>query len=196
MIRPLALGAIALALPAAALAQNLPERRAPYVNDYADLIAPADETTLSLRLAGLHFGDGVEMSVLTLTSRAALGYDASMEELATATFDAWNLGKTTGDDGILVLILSDDEQMRIELGESYGTAYNATASDVLETAFVPGFIDGHPGEAIMSGSEAVIERIALADAPDVANEPEPVPETPPATAPLNTDPARRVTGGN
>lgn len=165
MIRILAL--LVALLPALAgnqaLAQTLPSRDNPYVNDTKNLLSTQAKTALSLKLASLHLRDGVEMAVLTTSSRADFGYEGPLEQFSQDIFADWNLGATTGNDGILVMIALDEDMMRIELGTAYPDSVQPTLQSILDEVFIPAFVDGRAEDAIVQGCDALISQIALAN---------------------------------
>jgi uncharacterized membrane protein YgcG len=158
----LAAAGLALALisqPFAAQAQSMPERTKPYVIDQVDLMSAAAESQMSLTLASLHLRDGYEIVVATLPSRAAYGFDGALEDFSAALFEAWEVGASSGNDGILVLILWEDELMRVDLGTAFGSDFDATLDEIVNGVFVPHFVDGDTEGALVEGVSALIARI-------------------------------------
>lgn len=185
MIRVLAF--LVAMLPGLALAQGIPPRENPYINDNMNLLSPATKTSLSLKLASLHLRDGVEMAILTTSSREELGYPGALEEFSLDVFRDWKLGATTGEDGILVLIAWNEDMMRIELGTAYPDSLQPVLQGILDDVFIPAFADGRPDDAILAGSNALIDQIAHADLSAMAEpepEPEPMPEPEPEPEPM------------
>jgi uncharacterized protein len=158
MLRVLAL--LALLWPAMALAQSWPVHETTYVNDYANLLPDDVETRVTRQLEVLREDTGVEATVLTLGSRRGFTPTDTMEEFATGLFNEWGIGDAGRNDGILILVLRDDRQMRIELGSGYGTGYNREAQDIIDRVFLPAFRKEGYAEGIEDGTDAVIDRIA------------------------------------
>lgn len=142
-------------------AQTYPEYERTTITDQADLLSDEEETALDARLAGLRRDTGVELAVLTLLSQTPYAPDDSIETFATGLFDYWGIGDATRNDGILVLILSEDRAMRIELGAGYGRDWDRTAAEVINRSFLPGFESGDYASGISTGVEDVIASIAL-----------------------------------
>lgn len=159
MIRLLTLIA-ALTLPFVARAEPYPSYQSLLVNDYADLIGPEAEARIAATLESLKTETGVEATVLTLATRADYDPSASIEAFAKGLFNAWGVGDATRNDGILILVLRDDREMRVQLGSGYHQGYDVLAQEVVNADFLPDFRDGNYEAGIERGTGAVIDRIA------------------------------------
>lgn len=143
-----------------ALSQNLPEYVSTLVNDYANLIPAEQETQLRQQLGKLRDETGVEMVVLTIASRAEYEHGGDLQSFSTDLFNAWGIGDAERNDGVLVMIVQRDREMRLELGSGYDPAYDRVARSVVSDDFLPEFRnDNYPG-GILSGVSATIDRIA------------------------------------
>lgn len=152
--------ALLLTLWASAVsAQSYPDYSSTTVNDFADLLGTADETTLSTQLDALRQETGVEMTVLTLATQDRYAPGRSLESFATGLFNHWGIGDATRNDGVLVLILRDDRAMRVELGRAYGRNWDGVAQEIVDSRFLPAFTQGDYPRGIMDGSAAIIDRI-------------------------------------
>lgn len=145
----------------AAFSQTYPEYHSTTVNDQADLLSASDEAVLSEQLSTLRRDTGVEMTVLTLATQSDYAPDQTMEQFATGLFNHWGIGDADRNDGVLVLILSDDRAMRIELGASYARDWDAAAVQVIDDHFLGAFSDGDYPRGILEGSAAVRDEIVL-----------------------------------
>ncbi len=145
----------------AALAQTFPDYGSTTVNDLADVLSPAEETTLSQQLETLKQETGVEMTVLTLETQTDYAPDLTLEQFATRLFDHWGIGDASRNDGVLVLVIKEDRAMRLELGKAYGRAWDNRAQRIVDKVFVPAFKDSRYGTGILNGSDAVIRRIVM-----------------------------------
>lgn len=150
---------LAFVLPTALLAQSWPVYETTYVNDYADIIEQGAEERITTALKSLREETGIEATVLTLYTRQGFG-SGSLEDFATGLFNHWGIGNAERNDGILVLVVSQDREMRVELGAGYGTAFNREAQDIVDRVFLPAFRDGDFSTGIEDGTGAVISRIA------------------------------------
>lgn len=157
----------ALTLPALGLAQagavSYPVYENTYVNDYANAIEDGAEGRITTALRTLREETGIEATVLTLYTRWGSG-SGTLEEFATALFNNWGIGDAQRNDGILVLVVTEDREMRIELGTGYGHSFDREAQDIIDRVFIPAFKQGDFSTGIEDGTGAVIERIARVQA--------------------------------
>lgn len=157
----------ALLLPALAAAQDYPAYDNIWVNDQADVIDDAAEARITAALQALGDETGVQATVLTLHTR--WGYPGeTLEAFATGLFNDWGIGDADRDDGILVLVLTEDREMRIELGAGYDAGFNGVAQDIIDEIFVPAFGRNDFSGGIETGTAAVIDRIARPEASGAA----------------------------
>lgn len=176
--------ALFLALaPCAAGAQSLPSWQYPFVNDYAGILAPETSAQVRSSLQRLKSETGVEVTLLTIPSRAAFGASGPIEPFATALFNSWGIGRAKYNDGILVLIDPADRDMRIELGRGYGQDYSTLAQDIVDRWFLPEFRKGDYNAGILAGMPQVVSRLAERHAQ--ALPPEKLPFSPAAFAKRN-----------
>lgn len=159
--RTLGAAVLAVSLPQPIFAQVYPDFQSTTVNDYADVLDPSNEATLTTRLLELREERGVEMTVLTLQSQNDYAPGQSMERFATGLFNHWGIGDASRNDGIMVMVLVDDRAMRIELGAGYPVAWDRVAQDVIGDHFLPAFRAEDYQTGIMQGTAAVMEEIAV-----------------------------------
>ncbi len=159
-MRFLAVFLLSLVLPNWAAADSWPVYQTSYINDYAQLIDADAEARITTALRGLSEETGVETTVLTLNKRHTFQSSGTLEEFATGLFNEWGIGNAETNDGILVLVILDDREMRIELGDGYGHGYDGEAQSIIDTIFLPAFKNGHYSNGIEDGTDAVIQRIA------------------------------------
>lgn len=162
---------IALLLPAFAAAQEYPTYDNIWVNDQADVIGEPAEERITAALQTLADETGVQATVLTMHTRWGYPGD-SLESFATGLFNDWGIGDATRNDGILVLVLTTDREMRIELGSGYPSGYDAVAKEIIDDVFIPAFGKGDFEAGIEAGTLVVADRIAREHA--AGNAPAPV----------------------
>lgn len=150
--------------PAFAAAQSWPVHENIYVNDYANVIEEGAEQRITAQLKALREQTGVEATVLTIYTRWGFESTGSLEAFATGLFNNWGIGNAERNDGILILVVSEDREMRIELGSGYGSGFNREAQDIVDRVFLPEFRDGDFSNGIETGTDAVIARIAQVQA--------------------------------
>ncbi len=155
-------------LPVMAIAQGAerqyPEYASLSVNDYAAILPAEDAAALAARLDTLREDRGIEMVVVTAASRSDYGDHGSLERFATGLFNTWGIGNATRNDGILILVLTRDREMRIELGRGYDRDWDWVAQGIIDQTMVPAFRQGDFVTGLRDGVEQTIDRIALAHA--------------------------------
>jgi uncharacterized protein len=154
----------ALLAAGAALAGPYPDHDDLFVNDYSDVLPPEGEARLRGYLERLKQETGVEMTVLTIPTRRAFDATDSIEEFATGLFNAWGVGNSESNDGILVLVATEDREMRLELGAGYNQGYDVLAQDMVNRYFLPEFRNGNYAAGIEAGTIETISRIARRNA--------------------------------
>ena len=75
-----------------------------YVNDYAGMLSPEEQTTLESTLTDFHAKYGGEVVVATIND---LGGDA-IENYANKLFREWGIGEKDKNNGVLLLIAKND----------------------------------------------------------------------------------------
>jgi uncharacterized protein len=83
----------------------------------------------------------------------------TMEEFASAAFDAWGVGQKGKDNGVVFFVFVDDRKMRLELGRGAMKAISdALAAEIIDTEAKPRF----RAKDFAGGVEAVVERVMSA----------------------------------
>ena len=176
-------------LPLVAQAQTWPEHENTFINDFADVIDEDTETRLKARLQALRDDKGVEAVVVTLPSRAPYqgeGSEGTLSEFGIGLINNWGVGDAEKNDGIMVLVLTDDREMTVELGAAYDKSQSLAAMDIIDTVFTPAFKDGNYSAGIEDGTNAILAEIAGFPLPEAAPEPAPATSTPTATPASDT----------
>ncbi len=131
-----------------------------YVNDHAEILSPEIEATLTQEIQALREDTGVELTVLTLKRRGLYTKDLDLEAFATALFNDWGIGDKTRNDGILVMVLRQDREMRIELGAGFAPDWDVAAQSVIDRSFLPAFKAYDYEKGVLEGTRDVIQTIA------------------------------------
>jgi uncharacterized protein len=97
------------------------------------------------------------------------------------------VGQKGKDNGVLLLIATDDRKARLEVGRGLeGTLTDLQAGRIIDEQVVPHMRDGDPGGAIVSGTEAIRSTLGdttVGEAPPPVAAPEPT-RTPAPASPL------------
>lgn len=142
-------------------AEEFPAPSDPYVTDIADLLPEQAEIRLRSKLAALRSDTGIEATVVTIPTRSVYTPQApSLEAFATGLFNTWGIGHSARNDGILLLVVPEDEETRLELGAGYNQGYDVLAQDIVSRWLVPAFREEDYSDGIEAGMDAVVDRIA------------------------------------
>jgi len=141
--------------------RSLPDYTSTTLNDFAQLLTNDAAGRVEDALKTLKTDHGVEMTVVTLDTRHDFGPWATMERFATAIFNHWGVGDAERNDGIMVLVLRQDREMRIELGRGYDRDWDWVAQKVIDEFFLPRFREDAYSVGIEAGVNATIREIAL-----------------------------------
>jgi uncharacterized protein len=149
--------AIALLLSAPiARGADIPPPPDRWVNDRVGLLSPATRTVLDRELEDYQRQTGHQIVVWIADTVG----DQPLDEFATSTFKAWQIGQKGKDDGLLMVVLARDRKIAIEVG--YGLEAqvpDAIASRIIRDVMAPQLRAGNPDGAITDGVHAVLNKI-------------------------------------
>lgn len=148
--------------PTFAHAQSWPVHDNIWLNDYANVLEVNAEVRIIRSLQALNEETGIQASVLTLYTRRGYENPGSLEDFSTTLFNHWGVGDPGKNDGILILVISEDRDMRIELGSGYPREFDREALDIISDSFLPAFQENRMADGIEAGTDAVIIHIARA----------------------------------
>lgn len=98
------------------------------ITDHSHLLSTDDLARLNTSIDAFETSTRAQIALLLLPT---LG-DIPIEDLATRTFNAWGIGHAERDDGILLLLATDDHRDRLEIGYGLeGAITDARAGDIL-----------------------------------------------------------------
>ena len=102
-------------------AAHYPSPHDRHLNDFADVLAPADAENIRARLEALDRQTGLEGSVVTVASLSDFGTNpADFETFATGLFNAWGVGHPARNDGFLVLLAAASVSSEVFLMAAFG----------------------------------------------------------------------------
>ena len=128
-----------------------------YVNDYAEIISPAVETKLETRLESFTASTGNELAVVTLKSLEG----DTVENTAVALFEQWGIGQKDKDNGVLLLVVPNERELKIEVG--YGlepVLTDSRAGTIIRDVITPKFKENDYDSGITDGVEAILAVLA------------------------------------
>lgn len=123
------------------------------VVDTAEILSPAAREQVADLLKAHEESTGNQVAVLTLPSLEG----ESIEDFANRVFESWGLGQAGRDNGVLVVIASQDRQMRIEVG--YGlepTLTDLIAGRVIRNVMTPRFREDDYDDGVEAGVQAIV----------------------------------------
>ena len=137
------------------------------VNDNAGILSENAKKLLSEKLKAHEERTTNQVVVLTLTSLKG----ESIEDYSYQVFNEWKLGQEGRDNGILIVVVPGEKQMRIEVGYGLeGSITDLTAGRIIREIMAPRFREGDFDGGISDGALAVVnvlEGQELAEAADI-----------------------------
>ena len=127
-----------------------------WVTDMADVLDPGQEAVLNAQIERLNTDLGVEIAVVTIDNSG----DQSPKQFSTALFNAWGIGSSQRNDGLLVLLAL--EQRRLEMETGYGLEAplpDGWLGTMQAGHMVPSFKVGEYGDGLVAGLGQIDERL-------------------------------------
>ena len=144
--------AISLAAASGARAAEVPYLTGRVV-DEARILSPATRERIEAALEKHEKATTNQVAVLTVPS---LGSD-SVEGFAVKVFSTWKLGQQGKDNGVLLIVASEEHRMRIEVGYGLeGLLTDGIAGNILRTSLAPRFKAGDYDRGIEDGVGAIL----------------------------------------
>ena len=140
-----------------------------YVNDYSHLLEPSDAAKITGLLEELDRKTSAQVAVVTVKTTQP----ETIEGYAVKLFEKWGMGQKEKDNGVLLLIASEDRRVRIETGYGLeGALPDATCRTIIERIFIPHFKAGQYSEGIVQGVNAIVGLIAKEYGIDLGSPPQ------------------------
>jgi uncharacterized protein len=119
------------------------------VNDYAGMISANQQSQINQALRSIRDAGGAQIVVLTVNDLNG----STIEQASIQIVDTWKLGDKQKDNGVLLLIASEERQMRIEVGQGLeGELTDAYAKRIIDEAIIPLFKAGNVSEGVLVGA--------------------------------------------
>jgi uncharacterized protein len=123
------------------------------ISDRAELLTPDREAELEGRLEAYERATGHQLAVLTIASLEG----EPLEDYTMRVVEAWKLGRKDRDDGILLLVVSQDRKIRIEVGYGLeGDLPDVLAGRIVREVIAPAFRQGEYATGIAGAVDAII----------------------------------------
>lgn len=138
-------------------AQKLQPIPAPddYVTDAAGVLDGV-RTEIAAQLRALERRKTAQVAVLIVKTTKP----ESIEQYATRVFEQWKIGQDKANNGVLLLVASEDRTLRIEVGYGLeGTLPDALANRIISRHIVPYFQNDDMAAGIDAGTRAIVALI-------------------------------------
>jgi len=123
------------------------------VNDHAGILSEHTRTELSEMLKAHEERTTNQVVILTMASL----HGESIEDYSNKVFNEWKLGQGDKDNGILIIVVPDERQMRIEVGYGLeGVMPDILAGRIIREIMTPRFREGDFDGGINEGALAVL----------------------------------------
>jgi uncharacterized membrane protein YgcG len=124
-----------------------------HVTDQTASLSSGDAQALEEKLAAFEQAKGGQIAVLIVPTTG----DNTIEQFSIRVVDAWKLGRTGVDDGVLVLVAKNDRRVRIEVGRGYeGVLPDAIANRIIDGFITPKFLAGDYAGGLNDGVDRMI----------------------------------------
>ena len=138
-----------------------------HVVDQAGLLQPAQAEELDQRLWQFEKAHGSQIAVLIVPTTQP----ESIEQYSIRVFDAWKLGRKQHNDGILMVVATQDRKLRIDTGYGLeGAIPDAIAKRIVAEIITPQFRAGNPLGGLLGGVEQIEKLIAGEQLPPAASQ--------------------------
>ena len=128
-----------------------------FVTDPNDSIDEADEAALNQRIGYLRDSLDVEIAVVVLPAIDGDTY-GSAREFANELFNTWGIGKKETDRGLLILLITNEDNREITFEVGYGLEGELTdglCKLIQKRRMIPPMKEGRYGEGLLAGLEEV-----------------------------------------
>lgn len=122
------------------------------INDLAGILSPEEEQLLNERIASLDISSSNQIGIATVKSLDG----GVIEEVGINTARNWAIGGKEHNNGILILIASEDREMSIEVGSGLeGAIPDAIAASIIRNDMAPLFRQGDYYHGILKAVESL-----------------------------------------
>ena len=128
-----------------------------FVSDPNDAIDEADEAALNQRIGYLRDSLDVEIAVVVLPAIDGDTY-GSAREFANELFNTWGIGKKETNRGLLILLITNEDNREITFEVGYGLEGQLTdglCKLIQKRRMIPPMKEGRYGEGLLAGVEEV-----------------------------------------
>lgn len=128
------------------------------VNDDANILSASVVSSLEHLLKTHEDSTTNQVVVLTVPSLAG---GESIEQFSIRVADAWKIGQKGKDNGVLLIIASEDRKVRIEVGRGLeGSLPDITCGSIIRHEIIPRFKNGDFDGGVSAGVSSILAAIA------------------------------------
>lgn len=132
-----------------------------FINDYTGILTAADRQKLTNISQSLQQQTGAELAVAIVKTTTPL--DSKL--YAVKLFESWKIGQKGKDNGVLILLATDDRRIEIEVGYGLeGDLPDALVGRILDQYAVPNFKAGNLAEGLIQTAQTVSAIVAKDEA--------------------------------
>ena len=156
-----------LSLQAALAEQSFPRKQGP-VNDFAEVLSPETEQTISSLARELWSKTSTALVVVTMPDIGGAEYNDYVNRL----YEHWGIGARGDDRGVLLFIALKERKMRIEVGYgTEGTIPDGLAGEIRDKYMLPFLQEDEFDQGMLNGALAVASVIAEAQGVELSGQP-------------------------
>ena len=129
-----------------------------FVSDYADILLGGDKYAIEELGTEAKQKSGAEVALLTVKTIEPY---ASIEEYANAVFNKWGIGEKGKDNGVLIVLSTNERLLRIEVGYGLeGAITDGNAGFIMDKFMIPYFKHNDFATGLVEGYKAVMVLVA------------------------------------
>ncbi len=137
------------------IALDVPALTGPVV-DVAGVLSRSDQAKISASLLQFQRKYGPQLQVLVVPKLE----DETIETYSIKVVDKWKLGSKGEDNGVLLLVATEDRKVRIEVGRGLeGDLPDALAGRIIRAGIIPFFKQGQTGAGVLVGLGMIAESL-------------------------------------
>jgi uncharacterized protein len=128
-----------------------------YVNDYANILGSQSAQIIDTVFRQIETKTTAQIALVIVDSTKPL----AIEQYAVELFQAWGIGQSETDNGLLLLVAIKDKTIRIETGYGLeGAIPDALASSIIHQVILPEFRKGDYETGLLRGSLGIADLVA------------------------------------
>jgi uncharacterized protein len=129
-----------------------------YTSDFAQVIDPQSRAALERYAAAVEKATGTQMALVTLPTLQG----EPIEDVANDLFHGWGIGQKGKDNGVMLLLVVQDHQSRLEVGHGLEEILPDGFDGLLLDNMRPELRAGQYGAAMLTAAQAIGEVVAKA----------------------------------